>query len=246
MSKEKGFTLIELLVVIAVIAVLMGILMPALQRAREQGKRTLCLNNLRQLGLATHLYAEDSNNKVPRYGGLWPFLFITYIDDTHKLGLSRGDAEGFGEVKVYQCPSFPVKDQLICYAINQLKTGSKSTNPQGSSGFTKLDDFPRKTKTIYLADYDADFRGEDRGSAKVIRTEEELSKCNFMDVRNDSHLPSGAESSRRWAPDRHLPLGINCLYVDGHAGATNAQEITLYDLGAADRGVSRGTPVQGQ
>ena len=121
MSKEKGFTLIELLVVIAVIAVLMGILMPALQRAREQGKRTLCLNNLRQLGLATHLYAEDYDNKVPRYGGIWPFLFITYIDDTHKLGLSRGNAEGFGEVKVYQCPSFPIKDQLICYAINQLK-----------------------------------------------------------------------------------------------------------------------------
>jgi prepilin-type N-terminal cleavage/methylation domain-containing protein/prepilin-type processing-associated H-X9-DG protein len=243
LSKERGFTLIELLVVIAVIAVLMGILMPALQRAREQGKRTLCLNNLRQLGLAMHLYAEDYNYKVPRYGGVWPFLYITYIDDSRKIGLRRGDAEGFGEVKVYQCPSFPVREQLICYAVNQLKVGSKSTNPQGSSGFTKLDAFPRKSKTIYLADYDADFRGEDRGSAKVIRTEEELSKCNFMDVRSANHLPSASESTRRWAPDRHRPLGINCLYVDGHANATSALDITLYDLGAADRGVNRGTPV---
>jgi prepilin-type N-terminal cleavage/methylation domain-containing protein len=51
-SKRRGFTLIELLVVIAIIAVLMAILMPALNRVREQGKRAACLNNLHQLTLA--------------------------------------------------------------------------------------------------------------------------------------------------------------------------------------------------
>jgi len=49
MTKRGGFTLIELLVVIAVIAILMAILMPALNRAREQGKRAVCLSNLKQL-----------------------------------------------------------------------------------------------------------------------------------------------------------------------------------------------------
>ncbi|MCG8700169.1 MAG: type II secretion system GspH family protein, partial [Bacteroidales bacterium] len=61
MSKKKGFTLIELLVVIAVIAVLMGILMPALSRARELAKRSVCSNNLKGLNLAWMMYANDNN-----------------------------------------------------------------------------------------------------------------------------------------------------------------------------------------
>ncbi|NQT01038.1 MAG: prepilin-type N-terminal cleavage/methylation domain-containing protein, partial [Planctomycetes bacterium] len=51
-KRNRGFTLIELLVVIAIIAVLMAILMPSLNRAREQGKRSTCLSNLKQLTLA--------------------------------------------------------------------------------------------------------------------------------------------------------------------------------------------------
>ena len=64
MRKSRGFTLIELLVVIAIIAILMAILMPALNRVREQGKRAVCLNNLKQLALSWILYADDNEDKI--------------------------------------------------------------------------------------------------------------------------------------------------------------------------------------
>jgi len=62
--RSKGFTLIEFLVVIAVIAVLMAILMPALQRAREQGQRAVCMNTLKQLNLCWILYADDNDDRL--------------------------------------------------------------------------------------------------------------------------------------------------------------------------------------
>ena len=62
--KRRGFTLIELLVVIAIIALLMAILMPALRRAQEQGKRVVCLNNLKQLMLAWIMYADANVDKI--------------------------------------------------------------------------------------------------------------------------------------------------------------------------------------
>src|SRR5687768_18509608 len=63
-SYAKGFTLIELLVVIAIIGILSGMLLPAITHAKGTAQRTKCINNLKQIGIATLIYAEDHNGLV--------------------------------------------------------------------------------------------------------------------------------------------------------------------------------------
>lgn len=64
-ASSKAFSLVELLVVIGIIALLVGLMLPALARAKGKGYNTVCVSNLRQLGIATRLYAEDNNNALP-------------------------------------------------------------------------------------------------------------------------------------------------------------------------------------
>jgi prepilin-type N-terminal cleavage/methylation domain-containing protein len=133
MRKSRGFTLIELLVVIAIIAVLLAILMPALKRVKEQGKRAVCLNNLKQLSLAWILYADENDDKLvngaigySNSNQTWgdhrnELAWVDEYSNTDTVVQIRGIKNGalwpyLEDVDVYKCPTGR-RGQALTYAI---------------------------------------------------------------------------------------------------------------------------------
>ncbi len=84
MNKRQGFTLIELLVVIAIIALLMGILMPALQRVKEHARTVLCLSNLRNWNLTFSMYVDENDGKFPSGETAQGFYWLAQLDEQYQ------------------------------------------------------------------------------------------------------------------------------------------------------------------
>jgi prepilin-type N-terminal cleavage/methylation domain-containing protein/prepilin-type processing-associated H-X9-DG protein len=103
-TRKKAFTLVELLVVISIIGVLAGLMLPALGKAKEAGRATACLGNLRQIGVALQLYVQDNGNRMPEMRDVVPgtngFTNVSPLPGMH-LALSNY----LGSVQVLKCPS---------------------------------------------------------------------------------------------------------------------------------------------
>jgi len=109
-SRRPAFTLIELLVVIAIIAILAAILFPVFAQAREKARQTTCVSNLKQLGTAALMYAQDFDEQWPmvRYGGQYGPTIANQLDPYIKAGNLNARPDGgnaWPEGSVWRCPS---------------------------------------------------------------------------------------------------------------------------------------------
>ena len=211
--------MIELLVVIAIIALLMAILMPALQRARKQSKGVVCRSNLKQAGMAANLYAEDHDLFIPRSAGWstitemrpWFQCFMPYL-------AQKAVDDDYRSVKIFRCPSYPDKEQTLGYVVNGWPD-KNDNRPR----HTKLTECEVPATTIYLAD------NEDGPWRTIIKkaTDRDLTRC---DVWTETHLPDSDSqditTGRRVARARHRN-GSNILFLDWHVEWMAAEEIKV-------------------
>jgi prepilin-type N-terminal cleavage/methylation domain-containing protein/prepilin-type processing-associated H-X9-DG protein len=162
--RRGAFTLIELLVVIAIIAVLIGLLLPAVQKIRQAAARLQCQNNLKQLGLALHNYAGDHNNAFPPSSTLkitptsvnavaWGTIILPYIEQTAlsskydvnaaafppPYGLASNIAVISTPVTTFVCPSVPAPaaDRIYTYDLTAEANAFTGQNlPAGALKYT--------------------------------------------------------------------------------------------------------------
>jgi len=143
---RRGFTLIELLVVVAIIAVLMAVLMPAMQRAREQGKRAVCLSNVKQFGVSWVLYADENDQKivnactyedteghVDKQEPCWLYFHNEWTDTPRRIdGIKRGAMWPYvNQLKIYKCPT-GIRGEVNTYAIVDAMNGAMGSTAIGA------------------------------------------------------------------------------------------------------------------
>jgi prepilin-type N-terminal cleavage/methylation domain-containing protein/prepilin-type processing-associated H-X9-DG protein len=196
--RKKGFTLLELLVAIAIIAILAALLLPAIQKAKERGRRAVCLSNLRQLGNALCIYANENDCWLPAHpGAVGPWLWDLPITTRNALIYAGAQRH------IFYCPSGSMQDSDELWSFSgYCVTGY----------FWLLERYNRQLPPLRGKSYQTKIDSGNPTESEIVIDAVISQSGNFTEVWGGWNKPH-----RTSHLDKNRPAGGNILFLDGHA-----------------------------
>ncbi len=226
----RGFTILEVLVIIVIIALLVAVLMPVLSRARGIGRRTACLSNLHQLGLALELYASNRDDRYPSWSRFhaWGY-YGTEQDGTDGDDVGPAWTELLKEdatlpgVSIYSCPAYPSEIQL-CY----FQAGYAAWARHGGE---------RSTRRSWI-DYPAQFLLSGDSTDPVFFPPPYGD--NTANAFSDADIDNASVEVPEWSRPVHLGKDLNLLFADGHTSSHSKFDRSLMTFDTKLPGIAWG------